>query len=210
MKQATQIQLPQIRGVLLVRCLLGALVLYAGTCVAVPPMIANAGSDLIEPERAFQLSGRYKDPKTLELHYKIAEGYYLYRAKFKFAVEPATDAKLGNAQISKGKMKQDPTFGWVETYRDSVRILLPIPTLGKNVTSLGMPPLRLKVTSQGCADAGVCYPPLHQYLTFQPGSLAVVLPDGTPKLGSPESPLASTPVTLLPSISETLRKPKQP
>ena len=210
MKQATQIKLPHIRGVRLVSCLLGAFMLYAGTCVAAAQMIADAGSDLIEPERAFQLSGRYKDPKTLELQYKIAEGYYLYRAKFKFAVEPATDAKLGNAQISKGKMKQDPTFGWVETYRDSVRILLPIRTLGKNVTSMGMRPLRLKVTSQGCADAGVCYPPLHQYLTFQPSSLAVVLPDGTPKLGSPEPPLASTSATSLPSITETLRKPKQP
>lgn len=210
MKQIAQIKFSQIRGLACARCLLGALLLYAGTWVAATPMITNAGSDLIEPERAFQLSGRYKDPKTVELHYKIAEGLYLYRTKFKFAVEPATDAKLGNAQIPKGKMKQDATFGWVETYRDAVRIVLPISTLGKNVTPMGKRPLRLKVTSQGCADAGVCYPPLHQYLTFQPSSLSVVLPDGIPKLGNLEPPLTSAPAATLPSISETLRNPKQP
>ena len=210
MKQAAQIKLQNILRAPRSHCILGALLLYAGTCVAATPIIANAGSDLIEPERAFQLAGRYKDPKTIELHYKIAEGYYLYRTKFKFAVEPATDVKLGNTQISKGKMKQDPTFGWVETYRDAVRIVLPISTSGKNVTSMGMRPLRLKITSQGCADAGVCYPPLHQYLTFQPGSLAVVLPDGIQKLGSSEPPLTSTPATTQPSITETLRNPKQP
>ena len=210
MKQAAQIKLQNILRAPRSHCILGALLLYAGTCVAATPIIANAGSDLIEPERAFQLAGRYKDPKTIELHYKIAEGYYLYRTKFKFAVEPATDVKLGNTQISKGKMKQDPTFGWVETYRDAVRIVLPISTSGKNVTSMGMRPMRLKVTSQGCADAGVCYPPLHQYLTFQPGSLAVVLPDGIQNLGGSEPPLTSTPTTTQPSITETLRNPKQP
>ena len=208
MKQAAQIKLQDIFGAPRSHCLLGALLLYAGTCVAATPIIANTGSDFIEPERAFQLSGRYKGLKTIELHYKIAEGHYLYRTKFKFAVEPATDAKLGTAQISKGKMKQDPTFGWVETYRDAVRIVLPISMSGKNVTSMGMRPLRLKITSQGCADAGVCYPPLHQYLTFQPSSLAVVLPDGIPKLGRSEPPLTSTPVTTLPSITEKLRNPK--
>ena len=210
MKQAAQIKFQNILRAPRSHCILSALLLYAGTCVAATPIIANAGSDLIEPERAFQLAGRYKDPKTIELHYKIAEGYYLYRTKFKFAVEPATDVKLGNTQISKGKMKQDPTFGWVETYRDAVRIVLPIFTSGKNVTSMGMRPMRLKVTSQGCADAGVCYPPLHQYLTFQPGSLAVVLPDGIQKLGGSEPPLTSTPATTQPSIAETLRNPKQP
>ena len=210
MKQAAQIKLQDILGAPRSHCLLGAVLLYVSTCVAATPIIANAGSDFIEPERAFQLSGRYKDLKTIELHYKIAEGHYLYRTKFKFAVEPAIDAKLGNAQILKGKMKQDPTFGWVETYRDAVRIVLPISMSGKNVTPMGMRPLRLKVTSQGCADAGVCYPPLHQYLTFQPSSLAVVSPGGIPKLGSSGPPLSSTPATTLPSITETLRNPKQP
>lgn len=207
MKPATQIKPQQALGITRARWHLGAFALFAGTCVATTPTLANTDADLLEPERAFQLSGRYTDPKTVELQYKIAAGHYLYRAKFKFAFEPATDAKLGNAQISKGKMKQDPTFGWVETYRDSVRILLPIAYSGKNVSSTGVRPLRLKVTSQGCADAGVCYPPLHQYLTFQPTSLAVILPDGMPTLGGSKPPLAAT---TLRSLSETLRKPTQP
>ncbi len=168
--------------------------------------VRAAEPDLLEPERAFALSARFKDQKTVELRYKVADGYYLYRARFKFMVEPTTSAKLGIAKFSKGKMKHDPTFGWVETYRDSVRILLPVATLAKE-TEPDQPPLRLKVTSQGCADAGVCYPPLHQLLTLQPGSLGVVLPDGEADAGSTARSQQSTPQNMPRTLSEVLRKP---
>ena len=169
--------------------------------------VTAAEPDLLEPERAFALSARFQDQKTVELRYRVANGYYLYRTRFKFMVEPITSAKLGSAKFSKGKMKQDPTFGWVETYRDSVRILLPVATLAKGTEPSGQLQLRLKVTSQGCADAGVCYPPLHQLLTLQPGSLDVVVPDGASNADSSGRPRQSTPVNVTPSLSETLRKP---
>ena len=164
-------------------------------------------SDLLEPERAFVLSARFKDQKTVELQYKVADGYYLYRKRFKFEVVPTTSGTLGGAKFSKGKMKQDPTFGWVETYRGSVRILLPITALGKDTAPSGPQKWRIKVTSQGCADAGVCYPPLHQLLALQPGSLDVVVPDGAANPGSSGRSRQSTPQYVTPSLSETLRKP---
>ena len=163
---------------------------------------------LLEPEHAFQLSAIRKDPKNMELRYQIADGYYMYRGRFKFALEHAQSVKLGKAVYSKGKMKQDPTFGRVEVYRDSVRILLPIVGAGKHTTSANAMPLRLKVTSQGCADVGVCYPPLHQFLTLGPASLDVVRPetqadaDGT----SAASHSASKPAS--PSLAEKLLKTK--
>lgn len=135
----------------------------------------SAAPDLLEPTRAFQLSGQRKDSKTIEIQYKIADGYYLYGSRFKFAVEADSFMKLGKPKRSIGKMKQDPTFGWVETYRNSVRILLPTTSTVKD--SADKNPLRLTVTSQGCADVGICYPPLRQVLTFPVGSAGVVMPD---------------------------------
>ena len=171
----------------------------AAAAVPVASAVAGTAQELLEPERAFQLSARYADAKSVELRYKIADGYYMYRARFKFDIDPPTDAKLGKAIFSKGEMKQDPTFGRVQTYRDSVRILLPVTSMGKRLASSDAPALHLKVTAQGCADAGVCYPPMHQTLTLLPATLGAVLADSTPggsTRGGPQS------------ISETLKKSK--
>ena len=143
--------------------------------------------ELLEPERAFQLTAKRLDSKTLELTYKIAEGYYMYKGRFKYAALPTTAAKLGRATLGKGLMKQDVTFGRVEIYRQSVRILLPITALNKDVAS----PLRVKVTSQGCADVGVCYPPFSQTLTFAGPNLDVVFPDDTSSISRFTRPAAS-------------------
>ena len=70
----------------------------------------------LEPEQAFRFSARATDANTLEVRYQIADGYYLYRDKFKFSIEPA-DIVPGAAQFPAGKIKQDEYFGKVEVYR---------------------------------------------------------------------------------------------
>ena len=123
---------------------------------------ANPG-DLLEPEKAFRLSVRALDPATLEVHYQIADGYYLYREKFRFAAEPrlpspagaaALTIKLGKPEFPAGQVKQDEFFGRVETYRKDLFIRIPVEG--------GVQQLKLLVTSQGCADVGVCYVPQTQ------------------------------------------------
>ncbi len=116
--------------------------------------------DLLEPEQAFKFSARALDAGTLEIRFQIANGYYLYREKFKFSAEPA-GTTLGTAQFPAGKIKQDEYFGKVETYRGNLAIKIPVTparAAERNLT--------LKVVSQGCADAGVCYPPLTQTATL--------------------------------------------
>ena len=179
----------------------------AATVASVVAPAANIAPELLESERAFQLSARRQNSKTIELQYKIAEGYYLYRGRFKFAVEPPASAKLGKAMLSKGKMKQDATFGRVETYRDSVRILLPIASFGKGNLRADDLLLRLSVTSQGCADAGVCYPPLRQTVTLAPTGFDVVLPDGIANVGGLAGS-QSSPSSAQPSLSDALKKAK--
>lgn len=107
--------------------------------------------DLLEPEQAFKFSAQQTDADTLEVHYQIADGYYMYRERFKFSLSGGT---LATPQFPAGKLKSDPTFGKVETYQHEVRIKLPF-TRSANATSV-----TLNATSQGCAEAGVCYTPM--------------------------------------------------
>ena len=114
-----------------------------------------AAQDLLQPDAAFKFSAHALDANTLEVRYKIADGYYLYRDKFKFAAEPAT-VKLGTAQFPQGDVHNDEFFGKVETYRKDLRIHLPL------THDASTNKLKLTVTSQGCADVGVCYVPQQQ------------------------------------------------
>ena len=85
--------------------------------------LAHAAGEPLEPTRAFQFSARAIDAQTIEARWQIADGYYMYRDKFRFEVEPAT-VKLGSPQFPPGKLKDDDVYGKVETYRDEVVIRL--------------------------------------------------------------------------------------
>ena len=132
--------------------------------------------DFLDPMVAFKPSARALDGQTIEVTYEIAKGYYLYRDKFKFAVD-GESVSLGTAQIPKGKEKNDDTFGKVEVYYKTVAIRLPVERKASGALQL-----KLNVTSQGCADAGVCYPP-----QSQPVSLELPDPASVPSVGSTNS-----------------------
>ncbi|MBL8524407.1 MAG: protein-disulfide reductase DsbD N-terminal domain-containing protein [Betaproteobacteria bacterium] len=134
--------------------------------------------ELLEAEKAFQLSGRMRDDRTIEVRYLVADGYYMYRDRFRFEIN-GKPLKLTTKQFPPGKIKQDATFGKVVTYRNSVHLLLPVSKPGKTQIEGAAKDLVLKITSQGCADAGVCYPPLHQQLALALGSSAIVTPGET-------------------------------
>ena len=128
------------------------LALLAATAVAADPKLLPA-------EQAFRFSARALDDRTIEARFAVADGYYLYRDKFAFAVEPAT-VTLGKAGLPAGKVKDDPFFGKVETYRGDVVIALPLAAsaAGQSVV--------VAADSQGCADIGVCYPANRQKVTL--------------------------------------------
>jgi thiol:disulfide interchange protein DsbD len=117
---------------------------------------AWAAPELLEPEKAFRFSARALDASSIEIRYLIADGYYLYRERFKFA---ADGARLGTAELPRGAKHKDEFFGEVETYRKDVRIRVPVEHANG--------PVALTVTSQGCADVGVCYVPMESTATLQ-------------------------------------------
>lgn len=123
--------------------------------LSLPWLAHGAEAELLDPEKAFRFSARLAAVNMVEVRYQIAPGYYMYRDKFSFAIDPA-GVKLGAPQLPTGKIKEDQFFGKVEVYRDAVTILLP---LQQDAT---VPVATLTAVSQGCADVGVCYVPQEQ------------------------------------------------
>lgn len=123
---------------------------------------ARAAQDFLEPEKAFQFSARMVAADQAEVSFQIAKGYYLYREQFRFE---ADGAQLGAVSIPPGKVKFDETFNKkVETYRDELRISVPV--------SQASTSFKLRVVSQGCADAGLCYPPMTSVASLSPTELS--------------------------------------
>jgi thiol:disulfide interchange protein DsbD len=125
------------------------------TLVLAAPACA-AQDEFLDPEVAFKYAARVVDPHHVEVNFRIVDGYYLYRDKFQFSVEPAS-AKVGEPKFPAGKIKTDEFFGKVETYRGDIKILVPVESAR---AGMAMPAsIKLKTIYQGCADAGICYPP---------------------------------------------------
>src|SRR4051812_48918952 len=128
-----------------------AMALHAAAALAQQPQ-------LLEPERAFAFSARGIDRQTVEARFVVAKGYYLYRDKLKFTVEP--DPVAGPAVLPPGQVKEDQFFGKVETYRGEL--------VGRLALATAAPGTKVSVAakSQGCADLGVCSPPQVQRVTL--------------------------------------------
>ncbi|MDH5326300.1 MAG: protein-disulfide reductase DsbD [Gammaproteobacteria bacterium] len=124
--------------------------------------VGNLGISDEEPlpvEQAFVMSSQVLSADMVRISFDITDGYYLYRSKFKFDSNTPS-VTLGQAVFPKGKVKTDEFFGKVETYRG--RINIDIPVIRSNNDSK----LDLSVTSQGCADLGLCYPPQKQIVSL--------------------------------------------
>ena len=168
--------------------LLGALPILWGALVLSQGALAE--EDFLEPEAAFRFSARALDAHTLEARWQIADGYYMYRDKFRFELAGGT---LGSPKLPVGKVKQDENFGKVETYHKDVRILLPLER------APGATAVTLKSVSQGCADAGLCYAP-------QTVSATIKLPAVAAAIAPPVAAVSSTPASSpLPTALDGLR-----
>ncbi|MBM4204321.1 MAG: protein-disulfide reductase DsbD [Gammaproteobacteria bacterium] len=140
------------RVLLAVFCLLG--------CLFVPRVFGEsfAGNDpfaaedeFLPVEEAFVLTSTVVDGDTLLVRWVMPEGYYLYRHRFGFKTREGSPLLLGEPVIPAGKAKEDEYFGAVEVYYHEAEIRVPL--LGAiDVQEVG-------VEYQGCADAGLCYPP---------------------------------------------------
>jgi thiol:disulfide interchange protein len=113
-------------------------------------------ADLLPVDQAYRLSAKAVGSDRVEFSWTIAPGYYLYRHRTRVAVVGGGFA-AGALQMPAGDKHQDEFFGAVETYRGRLVASLP--------GTAGAASAQFKVTFQGCADIGVCYPPTTRVVT---------------------------------------------
>ncbi len=125
----------------------------------------SAEPDFLDPDQAFRFSALADGPDRIRLIWGVTDGYYLYRARIK-ASSDGNQARLGALSLPAGETKEDEYFGKQEVYHHDVVGSIPV-----NRSDAGELAVPLKVTYQGCATAGLCYPPITK-------TVNVVLPPG--------------------------------
>ena len=114
-------------------------------------------SDFLPPNVAFRV-GSSVEGATVRVRWVIADGYYLYKHKIEVLAE-SPDLVLGTPDLPEGQMKTDQYLGTQEIYTQQVEATVPYTR-----SDAGAHPMQIKVTYQGCAEAGLCYPPITRVL----------------------------------------------
>ena len=125
-----------------------ALLLFSGLTTA--DIIKNQ-VEFLSPDDAFQPSIKIITNNHLEVTWDIEEGYYLYLGMFEFSVD-SPDMKIIKVDMPEGKTKKDEFFGDVDVYYNSTKANIYFDTITNHSN--------LILKYQGCADAGLCYPPV--------------------------------------------------
>jgi thiol:disulfide interchange protein DsbD len=122
-------------------------------------LFGNDEPPLLSAEDAFQIETGVVNGNQLIARFTVADGYYLYRHQFKVTSDNP-DVVIGELRIPDGLRKHDEAFGEVEAYYQHVEIVAPI--LKAPAT-----PISITVRNQGCADIGLCYPPMKHTAEYQ-------------------------------------------
>jgi len=112
--------------------------------------------EYLDPDVAFVLTAEAKSTNNVQLNWRIADGYYLYKKRI--SLEPADAARpVGAIVLPKGLPHSDEYFGEQEIYEQSLDASFSVPPSASKTVDV-------KVTYQGCAKAGLCYPPITKML----------------------------------------------
>lgn len=122
--------------------------------------VAIDSPDFLPVEEAYQLEVEVLAEQKLRLYWQIAPGYYLYQHRFAFALEDSAGPIELVQELPPALQRDDEYFGQVQVYYHNADIELQAKRLPHKAT--------LTVTSQGCADAGLCYPPRTQHFELDP------------------------------------------
>jgi len=122
----------------------------------------SSSNQLLEPDEAFNFSATSTNQQTISLNWRIADGYYLYQNKIKVRLLRPTQLTLAAISYPKGKQKHDEIFGDTIVYYQHLEIQQGLSEPLQQTTEL-----QLQVEFQGCADIGVCYPPMSKTVNVQ-------------------------------------------
>jgi thiol:disulfide interchange protein DsbD len=119
--------------------------------------IESNETDFLPPDVAFRV-GATVDGNVIRVRWVIADGYYLYRHKMAVAAE-SPDLLVAGLVLPRGVPRTDRFLGNQEVFLQQVEGTVPFKRF-----DFGAHPLEIKVTYQGCAEAGLCYPPITRVL----------------------------------------------
>ena len=114
-------------------------------------LFSSEEEEFLDVDQAFQLQALTNSNQEIVLNWTIADGYYLYRERISVTAQNA-ELQLGETQLPDGKEKHDEFFGDVEIYEHT--LVAGVPVLASNGSA------NIQVSYQGCAHAGLCYPPV--------------------------------------------------
>ena len=127
---------------------------------SVPGFAAAPEDNLLPPDEAYRISAITGDHNTVQISWKIADGYYMYRDRMRFSTD-TPGIELGEPSLPPGRTKDDEFFGKIAIYRNQVTASIPVTRAAAAPDTLS-----LTAVSQGCADIGVCYPPHTQVVSL--------------------------------------------
>ena len=135
--------------------------------------------EFLPVDEAFALSTETAEDGALLAYWDMPDGYYLYRHRFDFALKDPEAATLGAAELPPGKNKVDEYFGAVEVYYHRVQARVPI----RNAQG----PVEVGISYQGCAEAGLCYPPERRWVVVDAAFSPPAAPaaESAPATGAP-------------------------
>lgn len=144
--------------------------------------------EFLPVDEAFALSTETADDGALLAYWDMPDGYYLYRHRFDFTLKDLEAAVLGPAELPPGKDKVDEYFGAVEVYYHRVQARVPIRD--------AQGPVEVGISYQGCAEAGLCYPPERRWVVVDaafapPAAPAAALAPTSGVLATEEQRLAA-------------------
>ena len=155
-------------------------------------VLAADNNNLLPPEQAF-IPELIVHNQDIRVHFVIADGYYLYRNKIQITTEPADI--FGEGQfIQQGQQKHDEFFGTQQIYYDHADVVWRYSTKGTQTV-----PYQLTLSYQGCADAGICYPPVENTLTISRTGKYHITPQSTHIQPVPPDTFTDPPVKAPPS-----------
>jgi thiol:disulfide interchange protein DsbD len=150
--------------------------MLAGFGVLLAALVAGASPEFLTPDKAFRISAAPGGADRVDLTWRIEDGYYLYRDKFRIQSD-TPGVEVGTPHLPAGERKDDEFFGRVDIFRREVTLAIPVKASGPMPEAV-----TLRALSQGCADAGLCYPPHQQ-------TVRVAMAAGS---ASPATPTADT------------------
>lgn len=140
------------------------------TIMALPSQAGNASSltdslfnrnqadeEFLSPDLAFGLE-MTRSHQEIMAEFKVAPGYYVYKKRIQFALDPSLEHKLN---LPDAEIKDDPNFGKMEVYHHDFTAII-------SLAEANTGPITIKATYQGCSEKGLCYAPQHKTFILNP------------------------------------------